>query len=117
MNLEAFNPETEFKKFHIDNREKYCFEIRQKQPSENLLEQFAQKILEIVEKWQSMNKYSKNEVISARHLVDIFISDFSSDLEITNDKKYRTEWEAKYRELKGIQNDFVNSYKQSVYEL
>ena len=117
MISETFNPETEFKKFHEGNRESYNFERRQKRPSKYLLESFAGKILDVANKWQSMNEYSQNEVIEVRLYIDIFLADLESDLELKNDEKYRTEWNRKNDKLKSFQHDFLNGYLESVSKL
>ncbi|OYU78852.1 MAG: hypothetical protein CFE23_16680 [Flavobacterium sp. BFFFF1] len=117
MSEDIFNPETEFKKFHSDKREDYNFEIRQKRPSEYFLKRFAEKISSVVDKWQSMNTYSMSEVISARYQIDIFLADLDSDLALNKDEKYKAEWEKKYAKLKGIQNEFVKRYKESLDKL
>lgn len=117
MTTEPFNPETEFKKFHESNRESYNFERRQKRPSKYLLESFAGKILDVANKWQSMNEYSQTEVITARLFIDIFLADLESDLALKNDEKYRAEWKKKHDKLKSFQHDFLKGYLESISKL
>ena len=117
MNDNVFNPESEFKKFQNDKRDNYRFLINQKRPSVNFLEQFAEKILVVAEKWQSMNEYSMNEVISTRNAIDIFLSDLDSDLSVKDDAEYRIIWNRKYNDLRGIQENFKKDYLQSIDKL
>lgn len=111
---DKFNPEEEFKKFLNDIKDDLAFEKRQKRPSQYLLEMYAEKILEIAHKWQSLNQYSLDEVTSVKSSIDIFLADLDSDLSINNDKKYSAIWIEKLDKLKFIQHQFITKYKENI---
>jgi hypothetical protein len=117
MISEPFNPETEFKKFHESERKNYKSERLQKRPSKIFLKQFAGKILDVANKWQSMNDNSLTEVIATSHSIDIFLADLDSDLELNNDEKYKIEWNKKHDKLKNIQLDFLKGYFENISKL
>jgi len=107
-----FNPKSEFQEFHLNNRDDYMFEIKQKRPSEFFLDNFAKVILKCAEKWQSMEEISIPEVTSLENEIDIFLADLPSDLSINNDKEYRQKWKEKYSKLKQIQSNLEKAYSE-----
>jgi hypothetical protein len=107
-----FNPEEQLKKFIYDRKE----EKNHKRPSKHFLKSYAEKILEVARNWQKRNTFSVNSNISVMHSVDIFIADLESDLEISNDKKYKIVWKEKYDELRSIQFEFLKNYIEELGE-
>ncbi|HEY0045160.1 MAG TPA: hypothetical protein VGB44_00445 [Flavobacterium sp.] len=110
--MQPFNPESEFSALHQNLKEELNFESGQRRPSINLLAKYADKILEVVNEWQSLNYHMQMEVVSAKQSLEIFNADLQSDLEIYEDKKYTAVWNEKYLRLKSIQNHFLKSYLQ-----
>ena len=105
-----FNPEEQLKKFLYDRKE----EKNYKRPSRHFLKSYAEKILEVAINWQKRNTFSVDSYISVMHSVDIFIADLESDLEISNDKKYKIVWNEKYDELRSIQFEFLKNYNEEL---
>jgi hypothetical protein len=111
MNRE-FEPRNEIKEFLNSRREETIL----KRPSIYYLEAYADKLLDIANKWKSQSNEMVLPLISIRLALDIFKADLTGELQHDYDKdnkRYRGKWLIQKAKIDSIRDRLITAYEDS----
>lgn len=110
MTLEDFNPEEEINRFLHSRNE----EVKGSRPAMQYLNDYADLIMQIADKWQSFHLIQIPDVTNAKHKLEHFKASAGGGMENIEDSAYQEEWNAKKEKLDSIKNRLVQACKENI---
>lgn len=107
-----FNPSQEIKSFLLTHKD----ESYLKRPSIYYLENYADKLLDIANKWKSQSREEIIPLISICFDIDIFKADLTGELEHdynNGNKRYLDKWRAQKNKIDSIKHRLLTEYEKS----
>ncbi|WAC02977.1 hypothetical protein N7U66_04940 [Lacinutrix neustonica] len=105
----SFDPKTEIKQYLEKTKEEFTSDY-----SLNSLENYAQLLLDLIEKWESREGKILEKIYFVKHNILNFKSDFSDDIPKNYDNKnrsHREKWTIESRKLNGLKSEFLKVYE------
>lgn len=103
-----FNPKNEIKEYLEKRKEEFSMDY-----SEYSLESYAEKLLELINKWQLIEAGSTSEIYFVKHKILNFKSDLNSNLPNNYDNKkrnHREKWLIQKQIINGLKSDFLKVF-------
>lgn len=105
----SFNPKSEIIQFLEKNKEEFSLDY-----SLNSLERYSQKLLDLIEKWQSKEQKMIEEIYFIKHNILNFKSDFKDDIPNNYDNKnrnHREKWTIQKQKITNLKSEFLKVYE------
>lgn len=104
------NPNEEIKEFLKKHKEEFLLDY-----SINYLEYYAEKLLELIAKWESEENRMIEEIYFTKHKIKNFKSDYTDELPNNYDnknKKHRQKWSIQKELIDNLKVEFLNIYNE-----
>jgi len=105
-----FNPNEEIKEFLKNHKEEFLLDY-----SKNSLESYAEKLLDLINNWESKENKKIEEVHFIKHQIKNFKSDFTDGLPNNYDNKnknHRQKWSIQKKLIDNLKIKFLNTYNE-----
>ena len=105
-----FNPNAEIKEFIKKHKDEFLLDY-----SKNILESYAEKLLELIKKWESKEKKMIEEIYFTKHKIKNFQSDFTDELPNNYDNKkrdHRQKWSVQKEIIDNLKVEFLGIYDE-----
>lgn len=114
--INDFNPQIEIKQFLLSRKD----EVISKRPSIQYLEAYADKLLEIINRWKAQSNEAILPLILIVREISIFKSDLTGELEHDyekENKRYRQKWLTQKEKIDSIKRKLITAYENRTNEM
>lgn len=104
------NPNAEIKEFLKKNKDYFLLDY-----SINILELYAKKLLELIEKWESEDNTIIGEIYFTKHKIKNFQSDYTDEIPTEYDNKkrhHRQKWSIQKEIIDNLKIEFLSIYDE-----